>query len=447
MSEPMIEVENLGKKYLIGHNLGGKINSGVTTLRESITDTAGWLKNQTISRLRGQKIANPAYQDFWALKDVSFEIQKEERIGIIGRNGAGKSTLLKILSRITEPTTGQITLNGRIASLLEVGTGFHPELTGRENIYLNGAILGMSKVEIKRKFDEIVAFSEVEKFLDTPVKRYSSGMYVRLAFAVAAHLEPEILVVDEVLAVGDAAFQKKCLGRMSEVSQEGRTVIFVSHNMIAVKSLCQRAIWLDDGQIKLDGESSQVVGEYLQSGVAKEGEKVWHNLETAPGDDIVRFHRISVRPKDGIFSDLISMQTPIIVEVEFWNLLPNATLNINLHFITEDRVIAFSTGSDVAPKWSSGPFPVGLFRSVCYVPGNFLNSGVHQISLKVIQNLTTTISYHKDMVAFEVIDVKAREEGYYGKGSGIVCPTLPWSTEYLNPLPGVSVEPNIFKTN
>jgi lipopolysaccharide transport system ATP-binding protein len=213
----------------------------------------------------GKKIADPAVNEFWALKDVSFEIKQGDRVGIIGRNGAGKSTLLKILSRITEPTNGSIRIKGRVASLLEVGTGFHPELTGRENIYLNGAILGMSKAEIKSKFDEIVAFAEVEKFLDTPVKRYSSGMYVRLAFAVAAHLEPEILVVDEVLAVGDSAFQKKCLGKMEEVGKEGRTVIFVSHNMGVMESLCNQGIYLKSGQINFAGSMKQAISIYLSS--------------------------------------------------------------------------------------------------------------------------------------------------------------------------------------
>lgn len=267
MSEPIIKVENLGKKYIIGHKVeGGAIKGGFPTLRDRIMDATGWLKNSAISTLTGKKIAYPAYEEFWALKNVSFEIQAGEIIGIVGRNGAGKSTLLKLLSRITEPTTGEIILNGRVASLLEVGTGFHPELTGRENIYLNGAVLGMSRAEIKKKFDEIVAFSEIEKFLDTPVKRYSSGMYVRLAFAVAAHLEPDILVVDEVLAVGDAAFQKKCLGKMNDVAnQEGRTVLFVSHNMSALQSLCQRAFRFNLGQLVEQGPTQRVVQHYLES--------------------------------------------------------------------------------------------------------------------------------------------------------------------------------------
>ncbi len=265
----MIRVENLGKKYVIGHQAEG--GSNYVVLRDVLAEGARSLLKGFVGRGAGQRATQ---EEFWALKDVSFEVKRGECVGIIGRNGAGKSTLLKILSRITEPTTGRVELNGRVASLLEVGTGFHPELTGRENIYLNGAILGMSQAEIKRKFDEIVDFAEVEKFLDTPVKRYSSGMYVRLAFAVAAHLEPEILVVDEVLAVGDAAFQKKCLGKMGDVAtKEGRTVLFVSHNMGAVNQLCQSVIWIDSGQFKASGQANYITEKYLASSYQGEASK------------------------------------------------------------------------------------------------------------------------------------------------------------------------------
>ncbi len=259
MSDTVIRVENLGKKYVLGHQQQERY----TVLRDVIANGAKGLVN-ALQNGKGKSQNNQ--EEFWALKDVSFEIKQGDRVGIIGRNGAGKSTLLKILSRITEPTKGSIKIQGRVASLLEVGTGFHPELTGRENIYLNGAILGMGKEEIKRKFDEIVAFAEVEKFLDTPVKRYSSGMYVRLAFAVAAHLEPEILIVDEVLAVGDAAFQKKCLGKMEDVAEkEGRTVLFVSHNIAAIRKLCSRAVFLEKGTIKFEGIANEAIESYLQS--------------------------------------------------------------------------------------------------------------------------------------------------------------------------------------
>ena len=261
MSDAIITCEGLGKSYLIGHT--GRRES-YTALRDVIANQARHLWQRTRRAMRGQtSVEGREIEEFWALKDVSFEVKQGEVLGIIGRNGAGKSTLLKVLSRITEPTEGRVTLRGRVASLLEVGTGFHPELTGRENIFLNGAILGMARAEIKRKFDEIVAFAEVEKFLDTPVKRYSSGMYVRLAFAVAAHLEPEILVVDEVLAVGDAEFQKKCLGKMQDVSRGGRTVLFVSHNMAAISSLCQNVILLKEGVNFADGPTQIVLQNYV----------------------------------------------------------------------------------------------------------------------------------------------------------------------------------------
>src|SRR5438445_3846127 len=277
MSNIAIRVDDLSKQYTIG--LAQRRHD---TLRDQIMDSL-----RSIFRSNGHRFAFGQRSDssttIWALKDISFEIKHGEVVGVIGRNGAGKSTLLKILSRITEPTTGRVEIYGRIGSLLEVGTGFHGELTGRENIYLNGAILGMRRGEIENKFDQIVAFAEVEKFIDTPVKRYSSGMYVRLAFAVAAHLEPELLIVDEVLSVGDAAFQRKCLGKMSDVAREGRTVVFVSHNMIAVQQLCHRAVWLDEGRIRCDGPSTHVVAEYLQAGADHAMERTWPTIERAPG--------------------------------------------------------------------------------------------------------------------------------------------------------------------
>ncbi len=260
----VVRAEALGKKYVIGHE---SERERYTALRDIISRKANALLRATADMLRGRAVvAGDTTEEFWALRDVNFEIRRGEVVGVIGPNGAGKSTLLKVLSRITEPTEGRVTIEGRVTSLLEVGTGFHPELTGRENIYLNGAILGMRRAEIRRKFDEIVAFAEVERFLDTPVKRYSSGMYVRLAFAVAAHLEPEILVVDEVLAVGDVEFQKKCLGKMDDVARSGRTVLFVSHSMAAVQKLCPRAILLRDGRIFLDGEAAQSIRTYMGQG-------------------------------------------------------------------------------------------------------------------------------------------------------------------------------------
>jgi lipopolysaccharide transport system ATP-binding protein len=266
MSAPIISVENLSKRYLVGHRGRRDGQANYTALRDVIGQELRNFARKTRDVARGRQVVQgDTIEEFWALKDVNFEVREGEVLGIIGRNGAGKSTLLKVLSRITEPTKGRITLRGRVASLLEVGTGFHPELTGRENIYLNGAILGMTRAEIRRKFDEIVAFAEVEQFLDTPVKRYSSGMYVRLAFAVAAHLEPEILIVDEVLAVGDTEFQKKCLGKMGEVSRDGRTVLFVSHNLAAIAQLANRAILLKSGSLICDGPVADVVSAYHEA--------------------------------------------------------------------------------------------------------------------------------------------------------------------------------------
>jgi lipopolysaccharide transport system ATP-binding protein len=278
MSEAVIKVENLSKRYLIGHQR----QEGYTNLREVIADGAKNLGRKILHPFlssTNQRNNNSTMEEFYALRDVSFEIKQGDRVGIIGRNGAGKSTLLKLLSRITEPTSGRITLDGRVASLLEVGTGFHPELTGRENIFLNGAVLGMTRAEIRRKFDEIVAFAEVEKFLDTPVKRYSSGMYVRLAFAVAAHLEPEILIIDEVLAVGDAQFQRKCLGKMEEIGGQGRTVLFVSHNMGQVKKLCTKGILIESGQIGFSGSCTDALQRYYNN-----------NINTEKGDDFWRIN-------------------------------------------------------------------------------------------------------------------------------------------------------------
>ena len=291
MSDVVIRVENLSKKYIIGHQKQERY----TSFRDVLSNGAKSLWQGLTSDRKAN--SDDLSEEFWALKDVSFEIKQGDRVGIIGRNGAGKSTLLKILSRITEPTSGKISIKGRVASLLEVGTGFHPELTGRENIYLNGAILGMDRSEIKKKFDEIVAFAEVEKFLDTPVKRYSSGMYVRLAFAVAAHLEPEILIVDEVLAVGDAQFQKKCLGKMEDVGKEGRTLLFVSHQMAALQNLCQRSIWLDQGQALSDDTTQEVVSKYINCSTGLSRISL-RDRKDRKGDGKIRFTSVQFQNED-----------------------------------------------------------------------------------------------------------------------------------------------------
>jgi lipopolysaccharide transport system ATP-binding protein len=306
MALPIIEIEGLGKKYKIGAN-----REKYLSLRDQLAKTTYGL----LSHFRAKHQHVPSTEDFWALRDVSFSVKEGEAVGIIGRNGAGKSTLLKILSQITPPTEGKITCRGRIASLLEVGTGFHPELTGRENIYLNGAILGMTRAEIKRKFDEIVAFSEVEKFLDTPVKRYSSGMYVRLAFAVAAHLDPEILVIDEVLAVGDAEFQKKCLNKMGSVARQGRTVLFVSHNMGAVTELCSRGILLSQGKLLVDANASEVIGKYLSSGTGAGMIDLTGNVDERTGTGPMRLTKLATLGKSLETRSVFEFGEPLLVSI------------------------------------------------------------------------------------------------------------------------------------
>ncbi len=301
MSDIAITAEKISKKFYIGRR-----QEKYKTLRDTIADAVKSPLRKAGNLLRGHATgAAELNEAIWALEDVSFQVRRGEVIGIIGRNGAGKSTLLKILSRITEPTAGYAELRGRVGSLLEVGTGFHPELTGRENVYLNGAILGMRRAEINRNFDQIVAFAEVEKFIDTPVKHYSSGMYLRLAFAVAAHLEPEILIVDEVLAVGDASFQKKCLNKMEDVGKQGRTVLFVSHNMPAVTNICERVILLDNGRVSLDGTAHQVVSKYLGSGTNAMAAREWGDPQTAPGGEIARLLAVRVKTEDGVVADTL----------------------------------------------------------------------------------------------------------------------------------------------
>jgi lipopolysaccharide transport system ATP-binding protein len=410
MSDIAIRVENLSKRYRIGAR-----QKRANTLRETLGNLAASPFDYLRHTLRG-----PTEEEIiWALKDVSFEVKRGEVVGIIGRNGAGKTTLLKVLSRITEPTEGRAELNGRVASLLAVGTGFHPELTGRENIYLNGAILGMKRAEIDRKFDEIVAFAEIEKFMDTPVKRYSSGMYVRLAFAVAAHLEPEILLVDEVLAVGDAAFQKKCLGKMGDVAREGRTVLFVSHNMIAIRRLCERVIWLDKGIIAALGDAGRVVGDYLESGTLAIFERIWNDPNTAPGTDMVRLHHVSIEPMDEEENELITVKTPIRLNAAFWNYLPNAVLNFSVVLSNLDGTVIFNTGS------RGHSFPRGLVWGSFVIPGDFLNDGTYIVRLLLVKDETRILLDMDNLLLFEVHDIE-RASDWHQKWIGAVRPRFDW---------------------
>ncbi|MBU4288994.1 MAG: ABC transporter ATP-binding protein [Proteobacteria bacterium] len=342
----------------------------------------------------------------WALRDVSFEVNQGEVIGIIGRNGAGKSTLLKILSRITEPTSGDVKLYGRVSSLLEVGTGFHPELTGRENIYLNGAILGMRKTEIARKFDEIVEFAEIEKFMDTPVKRYSSGMYVRLAFAVAAHLEPEILLVDEVLAVGDIPFQKKCLGKMSDVAKGGRTVLFVSHNMQAIQKLCTRVIILHEGRVVMDGPTDEATSKYLGDGMGLNGEQIWPDINNAPGDNVVRMHAVRVLDQNGKVCANYDVRDPVSIEVEYWVLEERHRLTLQLYFINEMGHVLFISKDNLDSPWRDNVCPIGHFRTTCHIPGDFLNEGLISITYGIDTIDVSHLNHAtgRDVVIFKVSD-------------------------------------------
>jgi lipopolysaccharide transport system ATP-binding protein len=430
MADVAIRCEGLGKQYRIAERQSYK------TFRDTLAAAASRPFRRFQSSFGRSSAAHQASNDsFWALDDVSFEVKRGEVVGIIGRNGAGKSTLLKILSRITEPTKGRVVINGRVGSLLEVGTGFNPELTGRENIYLNGAILGMKKAEIERRFDEIVAFAEVEKFIESPVKRYSSGMYVRLAFAVAAHLEPEIMMVDEVLAVGDAQFQKKCLGRMSDVGKEGRTILFVSHNMSALQNLCRRAVWLSSGRIIEDGESSLVVSRYLKSGQDGMSEQIWPDPDTAPGCESVRLRAARVRAlNDDNDSGLITVDTPFALEFEYWNLEPENYLNLSVIVYDEQGVVVFNAVPSQEPIWHGRPFPPGLFRSVCEVPGGLMNDGSHTVELLVVKNQAFVTHRHADVLVFDIHDVPDKRLAWYGKRIGATRPRLNWRTELVEPL-------------
>jgi lipopolysaccharide transport system ATP-binding protein len=431
MSDTVIRVENLGKKYSIGHQKQERY----TALRDVIAKRAKSLTSHLLKPF-GAKIANPTVEEFWALKDVSFEVKQGDRIGIIGRNGAGKSTLLKILSRITEPTQGRIAIKGRVASLLEVGTGFHPELTGRENIYLNGAILGMSRAEIKKKFDEIVAFAEVEKFLDTPVKFYSSGMYVRLAFAVAAHLEPEILIVDEVLAVGDADFQKKCLGKMEDVAEkEGRTVLFVSHNMTTVQVLCQRAIVLEHGNVKFSGQPKAAIAHYLSGEFDNSAERVWHNTVYAPGCEGLRLHKVSLRNHRGVTTPDIDIQHSFSIEVEYWVLQSGVKAGATILVWNQEGTLILSSLSNHDSTWHGKVRPQGLFKSICKFPGNLLNNGRHAISVLLWKDNYIASAHEDEVLHFEVHESAGGIRGDYISGDndwgGAVRVLLDWKTEYL----------------
>lgn len=412
--QTVIEADNISKLYRLG-------TVGTGTLMHDL--------NRFWHKARGkedpyQKIAQSndrtqkAESDYvWAIKNVAFSVQQGDVLGIVGRNGAGKSTLLKILSRVTSPTTGQIRLKGRIASLLEVGTGFHPELTGRENVFQNGVLLGMRRHEIRAKFDEIVAFSGVEKYIDTPVKRYSSGMYVRLAFAVAAHLEPEILIVDEVLAVGDADFQKKCLGKMKDVStNEGRTVLFVSHNMAAVRTLCTKGILMEQGTVTFSGTQNEVIDRYLANNTQND----WHlqyAYEDAPGNDWVKMKRIEIKPDREDNKPIITVKSPLRIDFEFWLEQDHIATNLSLHLYA-------ATGECVFNIITQLPVPVlqkGLHKGTCQIPGKFLNTGIFSISMMVVKDTSIPLYNWEQALTFEV-EEEREDSNWHGRFPGFVRP-------------------------
>jgi lipopolysaccharide transport system ATP-binding protein len=440
-SDVAIRVEGLGKRYHIGAR-----QPGYRTIREKVNDLAltpfraarslkgrnrnGWVSRNGESDNSQSEVGTSQPSTIWALRDVSFEVMRGEVVGVIGRNGAGKSTLLKVLSRITEPTTGTVDIYGRVGSLLEVGTGFHPELTGRENIFLNGAILGMRKMEIARKFDEIVAFAEVEKFIDTPVKHYSSGMYVRLAFAVAAHLESEILLVDEVLAVGDADFQKRCLGKMEEVGSEGRTVLFVSHSMPMITRLCKRAILLNEGGIIADGSPHAVIGHYLCSRAGRQSERIWSNLQDAPGDSVARLRSIRVLDEHRRPVETTDIRRPLFIEVEYWNLKNGLRPTAVVHFINEHGICLFASNDFNNLDWWRTPRKIGLVRATCHVPGNLLAEGrVFILAAICSYNPNVVHVIERDAVSFQVVD-HSDGDGvrgvHVGEWPGVIRPMLDW---------------------
>jgi len=413
-----IQVEGLSKKYRLG-----EYHAAYGTLRESLVHMG--------RRLTGRE-HHRAAAELWALQDVTFEVPEGRVLGVIGRNGAGKSTLLKILTRITTPTSGRAEIRGRVGSLLEVGTGFNQELTGRENIYLNGAILGMKRREIDRRFDDILEFSGVERFIDTPVKRYSSGMYVRLAFAVAAHLEPEILLVDEVLAVGDAEFQARCLGRMEDFGDTGRTVLFVSHNMQAVSQLCNTAVLLEGGRLVRQGPSEEIVAHYLQTSAGAGSSQTW-SAEDAPGDRLVRLRSVRVVDTEGETVDYVDFRRPVGIELGFTVLERGGPPVVPKLKVTTAGHVAFNA-MDTDPRWNQASSP-GEYVATAWIPGNLLNEGLVSVDAAVCSIDSPKLHHHvsvHEAVSFHVQDPAQGDSSrglFTGQWRGVVRPLLEWTAE------------------
>ncbi|MEM9553873.1 MAG: ABC transporter ATP-binding protein [Acidobacteriota bacterium] len=425
--EPALRVEGLGKRYRVGRREQRHdtlVGAVLAALRAPVANL------RTLRRL--SRFDDDGLEDdvLWALHDISFEVEQGEVIGVIGHNGAGKSTLLKLLSRITEPSAGRAVIEGRVASLLEVGTGFHPELTGRENIYLNGSVLGMTRAEIEAKFDQIVAFAEVERFVDTPVKRYSSGMKVRLAFAVAAHLEPEILLVDEVLAVGDLRFQQKSLGKMNEVSRHGRTVLFVSHHMGAISTLCPRCIWLHRGRLRLDGPTDQVIAAYVREGSQLGGARLFDDEPLAQTDELV-IRGLSLRGADGTSSGSIDVRRPFGIEIEYEVLRPMTHCRIGVFVQTHSGTIVFDS-YDADHEEYFGPRVPGRYVSRAEVPGDFLMPGGYALTINADITGVKRLIRLENALLFEVYDTGAVGTEIGGRRRGVVLPKLDWRVRPLD---------------
>lgn len=423
MSDTAIRVRDLGKQF----HIGALRTQRYRTLRDQIASGIAGPFRRATKLLRGQATGAAELDEIiWALRDVSFDVERGEVIGIIGHNGAGKSTLLKILSRITEPTTGFAEIRGRVGSLLEVGTGFHPELTGRENVFLNGAILGMTRAEITAKFDEIVAFSEVERFIDTPVKHYSTGMSLRLAFAVAAHLEPEILVVDEVLAVGDAEFQRKCLGKMGDVAQQGRTIVLVSHNMAAITDLCGRAMLLNSGRVTAEGEPTDVVAQYLAAGGTSSSS--WSLPETERADDAadVIFESVRVLSNDGAPTGFVGALDPFSVELTYTVHRSVRGVEVFVGVMKEGTTLVFLTMDTDSTEWSGRIREEGRYISKCHVPGGLLGPGDYVINIGCHVPGIRFIRGHRSVVSFGVSDA-----GYWlrRRRQGAITPRIEWEVD------------------
>ena len=433
MSDTVIKIENLSKLYRLG-----LVSTG--TLRHDLNRFWAKIRGKEDPFLKigetNDRTTTGGSDYVLALKDINLEVKRGERIGIIGKNGAGKSTLLKILSQVTGPTTGRIKIKGRTGSLLEVGTGFHPELTGRENIYMNGTILGMTHREVTKKLDEIVDFAGVERYLDTPVKRYSSGMMVRLGFAVAAHLEPDILIVDEVLAVGDAEFQKKAIGKMKDVSEgHGRTILFVSHNMTAIKNLCSKAVMLKNGIIKKAGLTSEVINHYLHHNQMSDGRIEWES-DNAPGDSRIKLKSVEVI-SDGKATGTPSVGKDIKIKLTYINYESGVRRLISFHVLNSMNQILFTSANTKSASlkydsWVDKDYPPGDFATSCTVPANLLNPGQHSVNLYLNGSMSSdSIIKEESIISFEVKDTAEWRTDYLGEWIGAVRPKLLWQTEKI----------------